>query len=189
MEKESILIAHSQSEMRKKLCQILAQRGYTTYQASDGPSTIRAARSLHPTLVLIDYKITGMSVFKVGEAIEKDYLSTVLFIIKKPSDYFLKKIETFNVYAYVLKPIQRSQLIRAVDFSIKTSKNIKNLKEEIRNLELTLEKREVINHGKAIIMKEYQLDEEKAYLKLRKLRMDNGLNMVEISKKIIDQYS
>jgi len=189
MDKESILIAHSQSEMRKKLCKILSQKGYITYQASDGPSTIRSARSLHPTLVLIDLKITGISPYQIAETIEKDYLSTVLFMVRNPSDYFLKKIESFNVYAYVLKSIQKSQLERAVNFSIKTARNIKKLRQEIKNLELTLEKREIINHGKGIIMKEYQLNEGEAYEKLRRLSMDNCLNLVETSKKIIAQYS
>lgn len=189
MDKESILIAHSQSEMRKKLCKILGQKGYITYQASDGPSTIRSTRSLHPTLVLIDLNIKGMTSYQVAETIEKDYLSTVLFMVRKPSEYFLKKIETFNVYAYVLKPIQRSQLERAVSFSIKTARNINRLRQEIKNLELTLEKREIINHGKGIIMKEYQLNEGEAYEKLRRLSMDNCLNLVDISKKIIDQHS
>lgn len=189
MEKESILIAHSQSEMRKKLCMILSQKGYITYQASDGPSTIRSSRSLHPTLVLIDLKITGISPYQVANTIEKDYLSTVLFMVRKPSDYFLNKIEAFNVYAYVLKPIQKSQLERAVKFSIKTARNINQLRTEIKNLELTLEKREIINHGKGLLMKEYQLNEGEAYEKLRKLSMNNCLNIVDTSKKIIEEYS
>jgi response regulator NasT len=189
MDKESILIAHSQLEMRKKLCKMLGQKGYITYQASDGPSTLRSARSLHPTLVLIDLKITGMSPYKVAETVEKNYLSTVLFMVKQPSDYFLKKIETLNVYAYVIKPIQKSQLERAVVFSIKTANNINQLRQEIKNLELTLEKREIINHGKGIIMKDFQLNEGDAYGKLRKLSMDHCLNLVDTSKKIIAQYS
>lgn len=189
MDKESVLIAHSQSEMRKKLCKALSQKGYITYQASDGPSTIRSARSLHPTLVLIDLKIKGMTPYQVGKVIEKDYLATVLFMVSKPNSYFLKQLESFNVYAYILKPIQKSQLERAVDFSIKTASNINKLRQEIKNLELTLEKREVINHGKGIIMKVYQLEEAEAYEKLRKLSMDHCLNLVETSKKIIEKHS
>ena len=56
-------------------------------------------------------------------------------------------------------------------------------------MSLIAEKREIINHGKGIIMKEYQINEGEAYQKLRKLRMDNCLNLVDISKKIIAQHS
>lgn len=189
MSKKSILVAHSRLDIRKKICCVLTKKGYITYQASDGLSTLRTTRSIRPTLVLIDKNIKGMSCYNVAKTIEDNDLSTILFIVKNPDDYFFKKLSNFNLYAYVLKPIQKSQLERAIDFSIKMASSIYKLRKKINNLEITLEKREIINHSKGILMKEYQINESEAYEKLRKLSMDSCSNLVDISKKIIKKYS
>lgn len=189
MHKENILVAYGDQRMRNQICKYLTQLGYVTYQSSDGPSTLRVTRSIKPALVIIDLKISGMSPYRMGRIIEGDGLSSVLYITKRPTDYFLKKIEDFAIYAYILKPLQLEQMSRAVRFSIKMIRKMKGLKTEIANLEKQLENRERINLAKALLMKELQINEPEAYKRMRRLSMNHSQSIIETAKGIIGQYS
>lgn len=189
MHKENILVAHGNQRVRNQICKYLTQLGYVTYQSSDGPSTLRVTRSIKPALVIIDVKITGMSPYRMGRIIEGDGLSSVLYMTKRPTDYFLKNIENFMIYAYILKPIQLEQLSRAVRFSIKMIRKMNGLKTEIAHLENQLKKREKINLAKALLMKELQINEPEAYKRIRQLSMNHSQRIIDTANGIIQQYS
>ena len=120
----SILVVHSQATERKRLLGLLSQKGYRLYQSGDCAEMIRMARQLRPSLILLEIGAKGMPIFEAAKIVEKDGISSVLFLTDRVDGHFLKALERMNLYAYVREPIALDAFFRTVDFSINMSEKI-----------------------------------------------------------------
>lgn len=186
-EKHSILIAHSKKNMRVKLCRLLNKKGYITYQATDGASVLRAARSYDPSLVIIDMNLKGMYPIKVGRIIESNNLSSVIFLVDVVDNSFINTIQQMNIFAYLKKPFTASQLYQTIEFSIINLKKINHLKAKVDQLEKNLEDRKLIAKAKGLIIEREAISEKEAYNYLRKKSMDQCISISELCEKIINE--
>lgn len=187
-EKHSIIVAHSKKNMRIKLCRLLNKKGYITYQATDGASVLRSARSYNPTLVLIDMNLKGMYPLKVGKIIESNHLSSVVFLTHTVDQTFMNAIQKMNIYAYLQKPFTASQLYQTIEFSIINLQKISHLKAKVDQLEKNLEDRKIIAKAKGIIIEKERMTEEEAYNYLRQKSMDECISIRDLSIRIIKDY-
>lgn len=185
MKQESILVAHPDKNSRIKICKLLSKKGYITYQATNSSDTLRLVRSFLPDLVLLDTNLPGMHSYKVGKIIEKDNLSSVIFIIDRIDSTFKKNIENMNIYAYILKPIRSSSLYQTVDFALNNMKRIGNLESKILDLEYKIKMKKNINQAKLKLMKELSISEDEAYRSLRNKSMNQSKKMIDIANEIL----
>ena len=185
MKAKSILVAHFNKKSRIKICKLLSNKGYITYQSTNSSNTLRLVRSFLPDLVLIDTKLPGMHSYKVGKIIEKDKLSNVIFIIDRIDSTFEKNIENMKIYAYILKPIRSSQLYQTVNFALENMKRIGNLESKILDLENEIETKKIINKAKLKLMKDLDMKEDEAYKKLRNKSMNQSKKMIDVANEIL----
>jgi response regulator NasT len=185
MNSYSILVADSSETSRKKICELLTMKGYKLFQATDGAGAIRIARSTFPDLVIMDVNLWGIQAYEAGRIIEEDRLSTVLFITNCASKGFYEKLQSMNVYAYIMKPIQQEQLHQTVEFTIRNAKKIRSLEKKVATLEHSLESRKKIDRAKGVLMEKYGISESEAYSMLRKQSMDQCITMDKMAEKII----
>ena len=61
---------------------------------------------------------------------------------------------------------------------------MQSMQKQITELKNTLQDRIIIEKAKGVIMKNKQLDEDKAYVYLRNYSMDRGLKMVDVANMI-----
>lgn len=187
MEKYRILVADSGEISRTSICSLLNKKGYTTYQASDGASALRVARSVHPDIVLIDVKLWGMNAYSVGEIIEADKISAVLFLTANPDKSFYARLDKMMLFVYVTKPIQQEQLYQLVEFAIINSAKMKHLTSRIELLETTIENRKKIDLAKNLLIKNLGIVENQAYSILRKKSMDNCMPLEDAAAMVIKE--
>jgi response regulator NasT len=188
MNNYNIVVADSSETSRKKVCGLLAKKGYRTYQATDGAGALRIARSIFPDLVIMDINLWGINAFEVASIIEEDKLSTVVFITGSPNSDFYEKLRTMNIFAYINRPINPDQLYQIVEFSIINSNKISLLEEKVEKLESTLEARKKIDRAKGILIEKLKITENEAYKLLRKKSMDSCVSMEKIAEEIIKKY-
>ena len=188
MKEYSILVVHSQATERKRLLGLLSQKGYRLYQSSDCAEMIRMARQLRPSLILLEIGVKGMPIFEAAKIVEKDGISSVLFLTDRVDGHFLKALERMNLYAYIREPIALDAFFRTVDFSIKMSEKIIGLNTRIRKLERQMESRIQIEKAKGLLMSHEQLSEDEAFGKMRKLSMDQCKSLEQVSLDLIRRW-
>lgn len=188
MKEYSILVVHSQGTERKRLLGLLSQKGYRLYQSSDCAEMIRMARQLRPSLILLEIGVKGMPIFEAAKIVEKDGISSVLFLTDRVDGHFLKALERMNLYAYIREPIALDAFFRTVDFSIKMSEKIIGLNTRIRKLERQMESRIQIEKAKGLLMSHEQLSEDEAFGKMRKLSMDQCKSLEQVSLELIRRW-
>lgn len=83
--------------------------------ASDGESALRLIRAMRPDLILLDISMPGLTGLEVARTIgeDGDYAPAIVFI----TAYDQHAVQAFDLEAtdYLLKPVERSRLERAVD--------------------------------------------------------------------------
>lgn len=189
VQQEKIVVADNDDAFRKAVSDILTKKGYKVYQASDTAGTLRISRSIIPSLVIIDVNLRGMNAFDTARIVEEDNIATVIFITGNPDKSFFNRLEKMNIYAYLTKPINPSQLIQIVEFSIINSYKIKSLKDKVQKLENSIEARKKIEKAKGILIQKLNISEDEAYKRIRKKSMDDCVSMDIISDEIISKYS
>ena len=187
MGKYGILVADSGESSRISICSLLNKRGYTTYQASDGASTLRVARSVHPDIVLIDLNLWGMNAYSVGEIIEADKISSVLYLTANPDENLHQRLEKMMLFGYITKPIQKEQLYQIVEFAAVNSAKMKCLSSRIELLERTIENKKRIDLAKGLLIKRLGIDENQAHGILRKRSMDACIPLEDAAEMVIGE--
>jgi CheY-like chemotaxis protein len=57
----SVLVVDDESDIREAVAELLADEGYEVLDAGDGAEALRMAREHHPSIVLLDLMMPGMS--------------------------------------------------------------------------------------------------------------------------------
>ncbi|SNS12789.1 response regulator receiver and ANTAR domain protein [Anaerovirgula multivorans] len=185
MDNYRIVVADSGSTSRKQICNILAQKGYKIYEATDGSGVLRIARKILPHLVLIDVNIWGINAYELGRIIEGDGISTVVFITGNPDKSFYEILGNMSIFAYITKPVNAIHLHQIIEFALANLKKITMLEAKVKKLEKTLSARKKVDKAKGILMKKMNLSEEEAYQYLRKKSMDECTTIEKIAENII----
>lgn len=188
MEISSVLIASSSQALRNHINDMLKKRGYRTYQAGDGSGAMRIARTIRPDLILMDVNLWGVNVHETGSLIERERLSTVVYMTANPNRDFVEKLKHMKVFAYITKPINPVQLIQIVEFSLINSSRMITLEKRVERLENSLSARKNIEKAKGILMDRLGISEQKAYEHIRKSSMDQRVTIEKAAQKIFEKF-
>jgi len=168
---------------------LLIQKGYKVYEATDGSSALRIVRRVHPHLVLIDVNIWGIGAYELARIIEKDNLSTAIFITNNPNQGFKEELSKMKIFAYIMKPLNPAYFHQIIEFSLKNMKKVTVLEAKVEKLEKSLTSRKKVEKAKGILMEKMNLSEEEAYQFMRRKSMDQCSTMDIIAEEIMNQES
>ena len=77
---DKILVVDDEVSLLETLDYNLKKQGYEVETASDGPTALALARSIHPDLVVLDLMLPGMDGFEVCREIRKEMSMPVLML-------------------------------------------------------------------------------------------------------------
>lgn len=189
MSKGRILICDSSEYIRTNIKKLLLKRSFQVYEATNGLEALRLARSIYPELVIIDLNLWGMNSIEVGKIIEKDNISTVIYMTSKVDAVFLNEIEKMKLYAYIKKPIIGENLYQIIDFALINSNKINNLKRKVNDLEIEINSRKNIDQAKRMLMKKLNITEEESYSIIRRESMNRCISIEKVAQEIIEKNS
>lgn len=189
MSKGRILICDSSEYIRTNIKKLLLKRGFQVYEATNGLEALRLARSIYPELVIIDLNLWGMNSIEVGKIIEKDNISTVIYMTSKVDAVFLNEIEKMKLYAYIKKPIIGENLYQIIDFALINSNKINNLKRKVNDLEIEINSRKNIDKAKRMLIKKLNITEEESYSIIRRESMNRCISIEKVAQEIIEKNS
>lgn len=189
MSKGRILICDSSEYIRTNIKKLLLKRSFQVYEATNGLEALRLARSIYPELVILDLNLWGMNSIEVGKIIEKDNISTVIYMTSKVDAVFLNEIEKMKLYAYIKKPIIGENLYQIIDFALINSNKINNLKRKVNDLEIEINSRKNIDKAKRMLIKKLNITEEESYSIIRRESMNRCISIEKVAQEIIEKNS
>lgn len=185
--KKRIVIADDEPITRMDFSELLNGADYDVVgEASDGFDAVELCRELKPDLVLMDVKMPLLDGLKASKIIAQENLAaSVVLITAYSGKEFIDQAKEAGVMGYIVKPVDEKSLIATIEVSIAKGDEFRKIKEKVVKTEEQLKTRKIIEKAKGILMKRYDLTEEKAYKKIRKLSMDKRCAMKDIANVII----
>ncbi|CDF58982.1 ANTAR domain-containing response regulator [Thermobrachium celere] len=180
MDRLKVAVGDNDEEVLKSIQIMLVQMGCNVVALeTSGSALLRKIRSLNPDVSIIDVNLRGMSAFEISDVVEKQGICPCIITIKGSIDEYYDKLKDKLVFAYLQKPINAFNLRYAIESAYFNYKNLINMDKKLKE-------RKIIDKAKGLIMKKYNLTEERAYEYIRKKSMDKGVSMARIAQAIID---
>ena len=181
-----ILIADDEAVIRLGLRAMLEDQGYQVVgEASDGRRALDLVQKLHPDLVFLDIKMPGVDGLQAARSLLAGRTVPVIILTAYADRAFLDQAKEAGALAYLVKPVRESDLAPAVEMALARFREIQGLRQEIGDLEDTLEARKLVERAKGVLMRREGLDEASAFARLQKQARDSRMTMKEIAEGIL----
>lgn len=181
-----VIIAEDEPVTRKDLREMLAEAKIKTIgECGDGQTAVELARKLKPDLILMDIKMPGMNGIEAAKLLNQEKIAPVMLLTAYSQKQLVEEAREAGVLAYLVKPINKQNLIPACYIAVSRYEEFSLLAQEVDTLNEALQARKQIEKAKGILQQHYNLDEEAAFKKIRTMSMDQRKTMKEIAEAII----
>jgi CheY-like chemotaxis protein len=107
----SVLVVDDESDIREAVAELLEDEGYDVIDAGDGAEALRMARQYHPSVVLLDLMMPGMSGWEFCAKRKDDpELAHIPVIVLSA----LGRVQGLDAVGYLQKPFELDDLLTAV---------------------------------------------------------------------------
>lgn len=188
--KKRIMVVEDESIVRLDIAIMLKEAGYeVAAQVGDGEKAIEQAYLLEPDLIIMDIKMPKLNGLKASEIISKKMNIPILILTAYSQREYIDKAKQANIVGYLVKPITEANLIPAVEIALKQAETANAFREQVENMNKQLNERKLVEKAKGIIMEKYNLPEDAAYKKMRKISMNQQVTLENVAKRIILKYN
>ena len=179
-----ITLCIGSEEQKMQARNILLENSYVFNEIeTKGSALIRILLASPPELLLCDFDMEMQLILKI---ITEDGICPVVMIVDDSERELIETMHQQNDDLYLIqKPLNKNAFINNLDFIIKNIRKIKELKKEITDLQKVLENRKVMDRAKALLMKKYCFDEERAHRYIQKKSMETRKPVREIADIIL----
>ena len=184
---KKIFIVDTEEKTVYALQNLFRNKGYQVQATMNANECVPQILRFKPDLVLASYDAWGHTSFEKARRIEAITPAAVLFLVKNIDDMFLNGLQGLKVYAYLRRPVSLAEVFRTSEFALNSVKKINTLQSELNKLEKSLENRKFVEKAKIHIMTHYEMTEEEAYAKLRKMSMDQGIPIHEMCQYFLEE--
>ncbi len=167
-EQSNILLVDDDRLVRVAVAQALRDAGYLVRVAGDSEEAMRlAAAQPIPDLIVLDIRIPGIGGVGVAKHLH-EHTAVPFVVLSAFSDPDLvEAASAAGALAYLVKPLDPSQLIPAIHAALDRAREIKKLRESAMNLRGVLDERQSSAIVVGVLMERFALDREAAFDLLR----------------------
>ncbi len=181
-----IVIAEDEAIIRLDLRETLIEEGYEVVgEASSGDEAIALVRQLRPDLAILDIKMPGVDGVEATKVISSEALCPVILVTAFSQREIIENARDAGALAYIVKPFQKTDLVPAIEVALGRFRELKLLSAEVGALEEQLETRKVLDKAKGILMSQWQMTENDAYLFLQRAAMSERCKMRDVAERVI----
>lgn len=187
--KKRIMVVEDESIVRLDIAMMLEDAGFEVVaQAGDGEKAVEQAFSLKPDLIIMDIKMPKLNGLKASEIISKKMNTPILLLTAYSQREFIDKAKQANILGYLVKPISEASLIPAVEIALRQAENANAYRQQVEEMNQELKNRKIVEKAKGILMKQFNMPEEDAFKKMRKISMNKQVPLENVAKRIIVKY-
>ncbi|MCX8028549.1 MAG: response regulator [Brevinematales bacterium] len=95
----------------------LTMKGYEVVVAMNGNEALNVLKTILPDIIILDLYMPGMSGFRFANTISKDlkYSKIPIIVVSASSSvYDVKEMASYNIKAYLVKPVSPTKLLETV---------------------------------------------------------------------------
>lgn len=181
-----IAAADDEPDMRDFYQRMLTTMGHEVLCAvASGRELIERCAEFKPDLVITDIRMPDMDGLEAAQAIASELPVPVILVSAYHDKELIDRANADYVMAYLVKPIDESDLETAISIATNRFEQFLSLKKEATDLRQALADRKLIERAKGIIMKRAGVAESDAFRRLQKMSWDRNKKLAEIAQIII----
>ncbi len=186
----NVLIAEDETLTSMGLKSILEGLGHKVVgTATFGEQAVRLTETLHPDLVLMDIRLSGLDGIAAAHKIQQSWPTPVIIISGFSSVTLAQQASEAGVIAYLVKPVTQMELEPAITVAISRYQDITELRKSVTEARADLKNRKTIERAKAALMKEKSMDDEQAMRYMQTKSRNTRKAMILIAEEILQEKS
>lgn len=167
-----IVIADNESVIRMDVREMLEDAGHEVVgEAVNGVKAVELARRLKPDLCILDVKMPEMDGIAAARIIAEEKLAPVLLLTAFSQKDIVRRATDAGVLAYLVKPVQESNLFPAIEVAVSRYQELHELEDELFRVKDTLAMRKTLDRAKGILMDAHGLTESEAFRRIQQYSM------------------
>ncbi len=152
---KKILIVDDEEKIRELINKYLVNEGFEVIEAADGYQALELAASENPDLIVLDWLLPGISGLEVCRQVRQKSAIPIIMLTAKTEE--IDKLLGLELGAddYITKPFSLRELtarIRVILRRVDPGGEIKTSSIKIDDLEINLDRHEVLSNGKNITL-------------------------------------
>jgi two-component system, response regulator / RNA-binding antiterminator len=151
----------------------------------DMQNLLRRIVDEEPDVILIDLENPNRDVLEQMFQVSRVVHRPVAMFVDSSDASTIEEAINAGVGTYVVDGLRKERVKSIVDTTISRFKAFNRLREELLDTRKQLEERKLIDRAKGILMKERGIDEEAAYVMMRKAAMTDNLRIAQVAQSII----
>ncbi len=181
-----VLIADDEKPVAMGLQGQLESLGYDVVTVvHDGHHAIEVCRRTLPDVVIMDIEMPGLDGLSAARQIVNDPGTPVIVLTAHGHPNLIDQAVEDGVLYYLLKPVTSPSLHAALQVAVARAREIKDLRENVNNLESNLKERKLIERAKGILMNRRNLSESEAFRLLQRQSQDRRMAMAKLAESIV----
>ena len=181
-----IVIADNESVIRMDVREMLEEAGHEVVgEAVNGKKAVELARKLKPDLCILDIKMPEMDGISAARIITGEKIAPVLLLTAFSQGDIVKKATEAGVLAYLVKPVQESNLLPAIEVAMSRYRELHELEDELFKVKDNLAMRKTLDKAKGILMDAHGLTESEAFRRIQQYSMAKRKTIKEVAEAII----
>jgi two-component system, response regulator PdtaR len=182
-----VVIAEDEAIIRLDLKELLEEEGYEVVaETGRGDEAIELARAHVPDLVILDVKMPGLDGISAARQISSERLAAVLVLTAFSQRDLVEQARDAGALAYLVKPVQKTDLVPAIEVALARHAELTALERSIVDLEERLEARKIVDRAKGRLMDQHHMSEQDAWYFIQSQAMNGRTKVGEIARRVID---
>lgn len=187
MKRYTIMLLNNHTMIRNSFLTMLLSSEHQIKLVDHCVDLLREARRIRPDLVLVPYREHDAQLAKTVDIIESDRLSSVCYLVDKLSTATVHALRRAHLGAYIPLDSPPALFLEMLNVYAEKAKFFLESIDRIDQLELDISNRKTIDEAKRLLMKKWNLPEDKAYQIMRKRAMDRSVKLITIAEIIIEE--
>ena len=181
-----ILVAEDETIIRLDLCELLRRAGFDVVaEARDGEEAVALARSEQPDLAVLDVKMPRLDGIEAARRILAERQVPIVMLTAYGQDEIVARAVEVGVFGYLVKPFREQDLLPAIRAARARHEELVALRAETDSLSEALAARKVIERAKGLLMEREGLNEQAAFVRLRKASQVSGRPLKVIAEALV----
>jgi len=181
-----ILIETVTAKLSNQLQSTLLSQDVEIVHFSEATSgLVEAVQTHQPEVLVISVDFLDAATLEQLVYVNESCPLPVTVFAKRSMPEVLKIVMKAGVDSYVVDDAQAHRVPALIDLSIARFSQVHRLSVELQKTKEKLAERKLIERAKGILMQQKHLSEDEAYVQMRKLSMNEGQSMADLSRKVI----
>jgi AmiR/NasT family two-component response regulator len=181
-----VLVADDEKPVATGLQGQLEALGYDVVAVvDDGHRAIEVCRRQLPDVALLDIEMPGLDGLSAARQIAKDPGTPVIILTAHGHPNLIDQAAEDGVFVYKLKPVTSPDLHAAIQMAVARSREVRELRDSVQALEVSLRDRKLIERAKGILMARKGLAEPEAFRFLQRQSQDRRMPMAKLAESIV----